>query len=403
MTREPAALADAVSDPGVPDRYDDRPSSDVADRLRDALTDAIGRIDDNLATFYDRFPTASSDDLVYPATDNTDGWTASFWTGQCWLAFEVAGDDRFRDAAETQLETFARRLESGNVDTHDLGFLYALSAVAGHQLTGRTEYRDLAVDAADLLADRFWAAPGLIQAWGPLDGSAPDEWVQGRMIADTMMNLPLLFRVADETGDRRYASIAETHARTNARHVVRSDASTAHTVKCDIESGEVLEVETHQGYADDSCWARGQAWQLYGYALAADYTGESAYADLASKLANYYLRRLEDDHVPRWDFDAPADDVRDSSAAAIAACGLDELARLLPTADDRARQYRNAALAILESLAENYVTDPDASNGLLAEGAYHRTEGDFDECCVWGDYFYVEGLVRATRQWKRYW
>lgn len=406
MMREPTALADAVSDPGVPDRYDERRSSADADAtLQDALSDAIERIDATLATFYDRFPTASSDDLVYPATDNMDGWTASFWTGQCWLASELTGDDRFRDAAETQLETFARRLDEGNVDTHDLGFLYTLSAVAGYRLTGKSAYRNLAVDAADHLADRFWDAPGLIQAWGPLDASAPDEWVQGRMIADTMMNLPLLFWAGEETGDRRYATIAETHARTNARHVVRSDASTAHTFKCDIESGEPLGAETHQGYADDSCWARGQAWQVYGYAIAASYTGEPAYADLASKLADYYLQHLEDDHVPRWDFDAPDDDddVRDSSAAAIAACGLDELARLLPTADDRRRRYRNAALATLESLAENYATDPDASNGLLAEGAYHRTEGDFDECCVWGDYFYVEGLVRATEQWERYW
>ncbi|GAB7021347.1 glycoside hydrolase family 88 protein [Halostagnicola bangensis] len=403
MTRNSSAPIADVSDPGVPSRYDGCRSAPES-TFRGALIDALDGIDSNLTTFHDRFPTASSDDLVYPSTDNSKGWTSGFWTGQCWLAYEVTGDERYRNAAQTQLETFDRRLEDGDVETHDLGFLYTLSAVPGYRLTGKFEYRELAVAAAELLADRYWDDLGLIQAWGPLDASAPDEWVQGRIIADTMMNLPLLFWASGVTDEQRYATIADAHARTNVRHIVRDDASTAHTFKSDIESGAPLGVETHQGYADDSCWARGQAWQLYGYAIAATYTGESAYAELASKLANYYLERVEADHVPQWDFDAPADDgVRDSSAAAIAACGLDELSRILPSADDRTRQYRNAALETLESLAGNYTTDPDDSNGLLMEGAYHRTDDDFDECCLWGDYFYVEGLVRATEQWERYW
>lgn len=233
------------------------------------------------------------------------GWTTSFWTGQCWLAADVTGDDRFRDAADTQLETFARRLEDGDTDTHDLGFLYTLSAVAGYRLTGQSDYRELALEAAQVLVERYRDGPGIIQAWGPLEESQ-DGWVQGRMIADTMMNLPLLYWASETTGEHRFAAIADTHARTNAQHIVRSDASTAHTVVCDLESGDPLAIETHQGYADDSCWARGQAWQVYGYALAATYTGESAYVDLAAKLANAYLERLESDHVPRWDFDAPA-------------------------------------------------------------------------------------------------
>ncbi len=173
------------------------------------------------------------------------GWTTSFWTGQCWLAADVTGDDRFRDAADTQLETFARRLEDGDTDTHDLGFLYTLSAVAGYRLTGQSDYRELALEAAQVLVERYRDGPGIIQAWGPLEESQ-DGWVQGRMIADTMMNLPLLYWASETTGEHRFAAIADTHARTNAQHIVRSDASTAHTVVCDLESGDPLAIETHQ-------------------------------------------------------------------------------------------------------------------------------------------------------------
>ena len=403
MAREPAAVTTAVTDEGVPERYGNRATGSESD-LRDALSIAVDRIDDNIDEFYDQFPAASSTDLVYPPVDNMGGWTTGFWTGQCWLAYEVTGENRFRDAAETQLQTFERRLDRGDVKTHDLGFLYTLSAVAGHRLTGRESYRRAAVRAADYLIERFWEAPGLIQAWG--DPEAPEDrpWVHGRMIVDTIMNLPLLFWASEVTGDGQYAAIAETHARTNAQRIVRPDGSTYHTFQCDAETGEPLGGETHQGYADESCWARGQAWAIYGYALAADYTGDRAYADLASKLANYYLRRVESDHVPRWDFDAPEDDpVRDTSAASIAACGLAQLASELPLADDRVEQYRNAALATLGSLAENYLTDADASNGLLSDASYNRKGGDFDECCVWGDYFYVEGLARATEHPTRFW
>ncbi|WP_324761039.1 glycoside hydrolase family 88 protein [Haloarcula sp. GH36] len=402
MPRAPAALLQTVDDSGLPDRYTRTP--DVTRRtLERALSTAIDSIDENLDEFNDQFPGPSSEGLVYSATDNTDGWTTSFWTGLCWLAYEVTGERRFRDAAQAQLATFERRLDCGEVTTHDLGFLYTLSAIAGYRLTEIEQYRSAALTAADLLVERFWDAPGLIQAWG--DHASPeDSWERGRMIVDSMMNLPLLFWASEVTGDSMYASIAERHARTNAQYIVRSDGSTFHTFKCDVETGAPLGGETAQGYDADSCWSRGQTWAIYGYALAADYADEGAYAQLSAKLANYYLSHVEADHVPRWDFDAPADQsYRDTSAAAIAACGLDELAHRLPLADTRARGYENAAIATLGSLGEQYSTDRSESNGLLTQGAYDPTDGDYDECCIWGDYFYVEGLVRATEHWSRYW
>lgn len=402
MPHAPDALTTAVTDQGLPERYTEQPTVDW-DQLAEALSVAIERIDENLDEFYDQFPTPSSENLVYSSTDNTDGWTTAFWTGLCWLAYEVTEDDRYRDVAETHMQTFERRLDSGAVKTHDLGFLYTLSAIAGHRLTSNEWYQSIAVTAADLLVDRFWEAPGLIQAWGDHE-ITEDTWERGRMIVDTMMNLPLLFWASQVTGDPQYASIAETHARTNAEHIVRPDGSTYHTFKCDVENGDPIGGGTAQGYEASSCWARGQTWAIYGYAIAADYTDEGVYAELSARLADYYLNRVEDDHVPLWDFDAPNEqDMRDTSAAAIAACGLDELACQLPLADNRMRGYENAALETLASLAENYTTDGMDSNGLLTDGAYDPSDGDYDECCIWGDYFYVEGLVRATEHWSRYW
>ena len=400
MSRSPQALAAAVSEPALPDRYFDQPERSQ-EQLEQALTAAIERIGENLDRYYDRFPTASSDDLVYGSTDNTDGWTTAFWTGLCWLAYDVTGQRRFRDAAEAQLETFAHRLDDGLVETHDLGFLYTLSAVAGYRLIDEERYRSIALRGADLLTDRYWQTPGLLQAWGSMDDE--DDENRGRMIVDTMMNLPLLFWASEVTDDPRYRAIAASHARTNAAHVVRPDASTFHTFRCDVEDGTALGGETAQGYDDDSCWSRGQTWAIYGYAVAADYLDTGAYAGLSAKVANYYLSHVEDDHVPLWDFDAPTDPaIRDSSAAAVAACGLDELSRQLPSGDERVPAYRNASLATLASLTEHY-TAGEASNGLLTDGAYHPSDGDYGECCIWGDYFYVEALVRATEHHDRFW
>lgn len=402
MPRAPSALMADVVDHGLPDRYTESPEI-PRDDLERALSTALDRTGSNLDEFYDTFPEPSSEDLIYESTDNMSGWTTSFWTGLCWLASEASGEARYRRAAETQLETFERRLTDGGVKTHDLGFLYTLSAVAGHQLTGNSRYRSVALTAADHLVERFWDGPALIQAWGDHE-STENSWERGRMIVDTMMNLPLLFWATETTGDRSYASIAEAHARTTAQYLVRPDGSTFHTFKCDVDDGTPIGGETAQGYSAESCWARGQAWAIYGYALAADYTDEGHYAELSAKLANYYLSHVEDDHVPRWDFDAPRDqEIRDTSAAAIAVCGLDELARQLPFGDERVPGYRNAALTTLGSLAENYSTDGLDSNGWLTDAAYDTADGDYDECCIWGDYFYVEGLVRSQQHWSRYW
>ncbi len=368
---------------------------------RQAIQDVLAKIDGNLEVFKNKVPASASNNLVYEAIDNTY-WTSSFWSGMLWLAYEITGDSKYCLIAEEQLKLHRKRLEERiKIDTHDLGFLYTLSAVASFKLTGNEGAKDLALTAAKHLSGRYWEGAGIIQAWGEMDN--PEE--QGRMIIDCLLNLPLLYWASEVTGNVRYREMAYNHACQNARYIVRKDASTFHTFFLDVDTGQPVGGKTHQGFADDSCWARGQSWGIYGFPLSYRYTGDWKLIEVAKRLSNYFLNRLPEDHVPYWDLIFDGGVERDSSAAAITSCGLLELSRHLPLADSSKRIYENAALTILSSLTDGYTTkDVPHSNGVLLHGLQHKPKGlGVDECCIWGDYYYFEALVRVVKDWKPYW
>jgi len=227
------------------------------------------------------------------------------------------------------------------------------------------------------------------------------------MIIDCLMNLPLLEWASDESGEERYRAMARSHAEKAMLYLVREDSSTFHTFYMDAETGSPIGGKTHQGYADDSCWARGQAWGIYGFALAYARTLDARFLETAVRLADYYLERLPDDGVCYWDlvFTSGTQE-RDSSAAAIACCGLLELAAHLAPEAPRKTRYERAARQTLKSLASPaYFADEDhPAEGLLLHAVYNKNRGaGVDECCIWGDYFYVEALVRASGPWRPYW
>jgi unsaturated chondroitin disaccharide hydrolase len=371
-----------------------------------AIDRAIGRaldtVDRNLAHFADAFPMPSSQGGVYQAMDNTE-WTNGFWTGMLWLAYELTGAARYRDAALSHVRSFhARQAQHINVNHHDLGFLYSLSCVAGYRLTGDPLAAEAALGAARLLLQRYLPGAGIIQAWGELSDPAQ----RGRMIIDCNLNLPLLYWASDHTGDAAFRAAADRHIEAAARHIVRADGSTFHTFFFDPASGAPLHGKTHQGHADDSCWARGQAWGISGFPLVYRHNGDARLVDLAKVLANYYLNRLPADGICYWDLVFTAGtEPRDSSAAAIAACGLLELARQLPLGDPLRAQYERAAAGMVRTLATDYADTSGAPGaGLLKHGVYHKPNGvGVDEACIWGDYFYLEALVRLTRTWRPYW
>lgn len=368
-----------------------------------ALRFVLERIDRSLPQYIDVFPAPATTNLRYEAIPNED-WTASFWTGMVWLAYEATGEERYRTMAERQLPSYNKRVrERIAIDTHDLGFLYSLSAVAAYRLTGNHEAREMALVAAELLAERYFHEAEMIQAWGDL--TDPEQ--RGRMIIDCLMNLPLLYWASEETGDDRYGRMARSHASQSAKYLVREDNTSYHTYYMDPKSGEPRYGNTHQGYADDSCWSRGQAWGIYGFALSYAYTKDETFVHAAKRLADYFLTRLPEDGVVYWDliFMSGAEQERDSSAAAIAVCGLLELAKqLLPSDPDRSR-YDTAAVSMLAALTMNYTTmELPKADGLLLHGVYNKPRGwGIDESTIWGDYFYLEALIRLRMDWRPYW
>ncbi|MVA56562.1 glycoside hydrolase family 88 protein [Agrobacterium vitis] len=371
-----------------------------------ALDIAVAQVRRNLPDFTYAAQNHSSVDNRYPAVAN-DQWTAGFWPGEIWLAYEHSGDKVFRYAAQIQVQSFLHRIENRiATDHHDMGFLYSPSCIAAWKLVGDEDGRKAALLAADQLVERYQPIGQFIQAWGAKGN--PNEY---RYIIDCLLNLPLLYWATGETGDEKYREIALSHARTTLAHSVRSDCSTYHTFYMDQETGAPVRGVTKQGYSDDSFWARGQAWGIAGMALSYRYERIAEYRDAFERLLGFYLRRLPDDLVPVWDliFSAEDDEPRDSSSASIVACGLMEMADLVEDAD--AARYRDLARRMMKSLADHYaVKDPSVSNGLVLHGTYskktpHNTcrgEG-VDECVSWGDYYYMEALTRLSRNWSSYW
>jgi unsaturated chondroitin disaccharide hydrolase len=291
--------------------------------LASDVSTALGTVSQNIATFGDQYPDDTTIADVYPVRaakgpfpeGSNFGWTTSFWPGMQWLAYELTGDDVFRRAGERHVQSFADRVERGiDVDTHDLGFLYTLACVAPWRLTGNVQARQAALAAADLLMARFLEPAGIIQAWGDL--SEPAQ--RGRTIIDSLMNTPLLYWASEQTGDPRFRNAAHRHTIALRDHIIRPDNTTFHTFFWDTETGEPLRGATHQGHSDSSCWARGQAWGIYGFALNFRYTADETLLRAAQRCADYFLDHLPADRVAYWDlaFGDGSGQERDSSAAA---------------------------------------------------------------------------------------
>lgn len=369
------------------------------------ITDAIAYVkkkaDENLGTFKEVFPAPNSEQLIYPAWENFE-WTPGFWTGMLWLLYEETQDEKYREALEPLIGTFQKRLEEDTtLETHDIGFLYSLSTLAQYKITGDEKALAFSIRAADRLMDRYNEKAQIIQAWGNLNDPAQ----QGRMIIDCLMNLSLLYDISDITGDKKYRRAAEHHAKQAQKYLVREDYSTYHTFYMDIHTGEPIKGTTAQGYSDQSAWARGQAWGVYGFALSYVHTEDVSFLETAAHIADYYLEHLPEDFVPYWDlYFQSGDEYRDSSSAGILACGLLELAKHLPFMDERRTRYEETAVKIVRSLYENYTTKDDVSNGVLKHAVYSIPhKNGIDECCIWGDYFYLEALIRLKSIWNMYW
>lgn len=373
---------------------------------REEVTAAMDRVADqvrcNMEYFGTRFPSSATRNQTYGVIDNIE-WTDGFWTGLLWLCYEYTGDDAFKNLALKNVDSFLNRVEKRiELDHHDLGFLYSLSCVAGYKLTGSAEGRKAGLLAADKLMERFQEKGGFIQAWGEL--GARDNY---RLIIDCLLNIPLLHWAFLETGNPVYRNAAVRHYEAACNNVIRDDASAYHTFYFDPETGEPLKGVTRQGYSDDSAWARGQAWGIYGIPLNYRYVKDDSAFNLFQGMTNYFLNRLPEDEVCYWDliFTDGSNQSRDSSAAAIGVCGIHEMLKYLPEVESDKNTYRHAMHCILRSLMERY-TAPEIKPGnpVLLHGVYswHSGKG-VDEGNIWGDYYYMEALMRFYKDWNLYW
>lgn len=372
-----------------------------------ALDAASAQVIRNLPEFTHCFQKAYSENGFYQPTENRD-WTTGFWTGEIWLAYEHTKNPALKEAGEIQMKDFLNRIEEKiDVETHDLGFLYSPSCVAGYKLTGSQVGRTAALKAAEELITRFHEKGEFIQAWGPLN--APDNY---RLIIDCLLNLPLLYWATEETGEEKYRQVAEKHIHTALANVIRPDFSTWHTFFFNRETGAPDHGATCQGYRDGSAWSRGQAWGVYGTAVGYKYTKRESYIPIFKGVTEYFLRHLPEDLVPYWDLefgDGNEDQPRDSSSASIAACGMLEMAKYLPSKE--AAYYISIAKRLMKSVVDHYaVKDPSQSNGLVLHSTYsnhspYNTCNHYgvDECNIWGDYFYMEALTRLHKDWNIYW
>lgn len=324
-------------------------------------------------------------------------WTEGFFPGTCWYMYELTGEDSWKKAALNQQRQFVdHRFLTTN---HDLGFVFNCSFGHGYKLQKDSVSRQVLIDAANSLITRFNPTVGCIQSWDVDKGWQATRGWQYPVIVDNMMNLELLFKVSEMTGDPKYREIAITHANTTLKNHFRPDGSSYHVLDYDTLTGDIRHKHTAQGFAHESAWARGQSWGLYGFVSCYQYTKDEKYLAKAEQIADFLLShpKLPDDKVPYWDFDADGipDEPRDASAAAIMASALLQLDTF------SSKDYRSAAIQIVTSLSgPAYFAKQDQNhNFVLMHSVGSIPHGaEIDVPLNYADYYYTEAIYRLKNQ-----
>jgi len=317
-------------------------------------------------------------------------WTSGFFPGNLWMTYELTGDEKWKQRAlEYSLPLENQQWNGG---THDMGFKMFCSFGKAWQFTGDSAYRNILIQSAKTLATRFNPVVGCIRSW---DHNA-DKW-DFPVIIDNMMNLELLMWAAKETGNDTLKNIAVTHAQTTLKNHFREDYSSYHVIDYNPETGAVENRNTHQGYSDESAWARGQAWGLYGYTMMFRETGMEEFLVQAEKIAGYILSRpgITEGKIPYWDFNAPniPNEPYDASAGAIISAALFELSGF----SDNGDKYLTVASKLLETLSKTEFLSPVGENkGFLL---YHSTghlpnNSEIDVPIVYADYYFLESIIK---------
>lgn len=364
-----------------------------AQQQLDACTEIVLSAVDDLEV-NEGFPRAVKEGgYAWTCTGHT-AWTSGFFPGMLWYLYEHSHDDIFKLKAEAYTENLKPVKELG-WGTHDLGFMMFCSVGNAYRITGDEKYKNWLLETADSLASLYNPAVGTIHSW---------PWMQNKRgwphntIIDNMMNLELLFWASKNGSGQRLYDIAVSHAQSTLKNHFRDDFSTYHVVVYDNQSPKVLSRITDQGFADESVWSRGQAWAIYGFTMCYRETGLPEFKEVALKAADYYLSNLPEDYIPYWDFELPdfIGEEKDASAAAIAASGMLELAKLADDLDEKER-FKEAAVKTLKSLSsEEYLSGKTMA--ILDHCVGSKPHGsEIDIPLVYADYYYVEALIRLKK------
>lgn len=362
----------------------------------------------------------NNDPAVIPRSTDENGelkyvdiydWTSGFFAGTLWNLYELTGDKKWIDDAKRWTEA----LEDLQYlkDHHDVGFMLMCSFGNGLRLMRYPEYKQIIINGAESLSSRFNPVVGAIKSWNVFKSWDGENVYHYPVIVDNMMNLELLFRASELSGDEKYKEIAITHARTTMENHYRDDFSSYHVVCYDSYTGEVLAKETAQGFSDESSWARGQAWGLYGFVICYRETGLKEFLEQAENIADFIINHpnMPEDEIPFWDYNADQsgfipqwnyerysfDEIpRDASAAAITASALLELS----TYSENGNQYKLFADKILNSLSSpEYLAEPGENNNFILKHSVGSIPHGFevDSPINYTDYYFLEALIRKNK------
>ena len=353
--------------------------SKVTIRSRDKLVDGVG------------------EDGVTHKSVNPKGWTAGFFGGMNVLMYNATKNEEYLKTARRSEELMDVALNDYPTLHHDVGFMWHILSGALYRLTGDEGSKTRELYTASTLFSRYVPSARFIRAWNGGITMPHCKW----SIIDTMMNLPMLYFASREIGDDRFKQIAMLHADMALEQHIRPDGSVNHIVQHNRETGEVECTQAGQGIAPDSSWSRGQAWAVYGFVLSYIHTGEERYLNASKKVANYFIANCCDDWIPRVDFRAPSTPVYyDTSAATIAACGMLELARVLP--EHEGGVYANAAVNMLKAVSERFSDyNPDTDVMISHSTVRYPIPDKFDEKqagvhipIIYAEYYFVEAVLK---------
>jgi hypothetical protein len=321
------------------------------------------------------------------STTSASSWTSGFLSGSLWNLYRNTTDATIKQKAETWMSGIES--QKGNTSSHDVGFIINNSFGNGYKLTNNTAYKSVNLTAANSLASRYSSIVGCTRSWDSVS-------TEFKVIIDNMMNIELLFWASKNGGDQKLYDMAVSHATKTMQNHMRADGSVYQLVIYNPTNGAVISKGGTQSYSNESTWARGQAWAIYGFTMTYRETKDSKFLDAARKAADYYIKNIPTDKVPYWDFNAPKTltEPRDSSAAAIAASGLLELSKIEVDQTNKSK-FKTFADETLKSLSSSsYLAKGTTNKAILLHGTYNKNKDEFDSGTIWGDYYFLEAINR---------